>query len=98
MCVVPQPSRTASTKVQGLTESSFSENGGKLFNALPKSMRNLTNVVSVTLWGIPKELLIVRYQLIVTQGLSFLKVLHHYTDLWSKFGKKLSQILEPRSS
>ena len=30
--------------MQGLIESSFSVHGGKLFNALPKSIRNLTNV------------------------------------------------------
>ena len=44
VCVVPRPLRNASTKVQGLVDSSFSVHGGNLFNALPKSIRNLTNV------------------------------------------------------
>ena len=44
MCVVPLPSKTASSKVKGLVEASFTVHGGNLFNTLPKSIRNLTNV------------------------------------------------------
>ena len=44
MCVVPPPLTTASAKVKGLVEASFTVHAGHLFNALPKSIRNLTNV------------------------------------------------------
>ena len=44
MCVVRLPLNSASTKVQGLVEASFAIHGGNLFNALPKSIRNLSNV------------------------------------------------------
>ena len=41
VCVVPRPLKTASTEVQGLVHASFAVHGGNLFNALPKSTRNL---------------------------------------------------------
>ena len=44
VCVVPRPLKTASTEVQGLVHASFAVHGGNLFNALPKPIRNLTNV------------------------------------------------------
>ena len=44
MCVVRLPLNSASSKVQGLVEASFAIHGGNLFNTLPKSIRNLTNV------------------------------------------------------
>ena len=44
MCVVRLPLNSASTKVQGLVGASFAIHGGNLSYALPKSIRNLTNV------------------------------------------------------
>lgn len=44
VCVVPRPQNTASCKVQGLVEASLVVHGGNLFNTLPKSIRNLTDV------------------------------------------------------
>ena len=43
-CVVPRPTTTASAEVQRLKEGSFCVNGPKLFNSLPKSLRNLKDV------------------------------------------------------
>ena len=47
MCAVPQPSRTAD-KLRNLLDGSFCINGGNLFNSLPKSTRNITNVETLT--------------------------------------------------
>ena len=44
VCEIPRISSNSPTKVQTLLEGSFCINGGKLFNAIPKSMRNLTDV------------------------------------------------------
>ena len=41
-CVVPKLSNTLPSDVQRLKEGSFCVNGAKLFNSLPKSIRNLT--------------------------------------------------------
>ena len=43
-CLVPKPISTASAEVQQLKEGSFCVNGVKLFNSLPKSLRNLKDV------------------------------------------------------
>ena len=42
-CTVPSVNRNAPKKIQTLRESSFSVNGTRLFNVLPKKLRNLTN-------------------------------------------------------
>ena len=42
-CTVPSVNRNAPEKIQTLRESSFSVNGTRLFNVLPKKLRNLTN-------------------------------------------------------
>jgi ribonuclease P/MRP protein subunit RPP40 len=44
LCEIPHISSNSPTKVQRLLEGSFCINGGNLFNAIPKSIRNLTNV------------------------------------------------------
>ena len=43
-CIVPKIITTASTEVQQLKEGSFCVNGAKLFNSLPKTLRNLKDV------------------------------------------------------
>ena len=44
LCVIPSVSKTASARVQTLREGSLCVNGPKLFNILPPSIRNITNV------------------------------------------------------
>ena len=44
MCVVSLPLKNAPAEVKRLVEASFTVHAGNLFNALPKSIRNLTNV------------------------------------------------------
>ena len=44
LCVVPHISTSIPTKVQRLLEGSFCIHGAKLFNTIPKSIRNLTDV------------------------------------------------------
>ena len=48
LCEIPHISSNAPAKVQQLIEGSFCVNGGKLFNAIPKSIRNLTDVDVLT--------------------------------------------------
>jgi hypothetical protein len=48
VCFVPKPLSTASAAVQAIREGSFNVNGAKLFNALPKSIRNLEDVDLLT--------------------------------------------------
>ena len=43
-CVVPRPNTSASAQTQQLKEGSFCVNGAKLFNSLPKTLRNLKDV------------------------------------------------------
>ena len=43
-CIVPPVSRTASSRVQSLSEGSLCVNGARLFNTLPANIRNMTNV------------------------------------------------------
>ena len=50
-CVVPKPTTTASAEIQRLKEGSFCVNGPKLFNSLPKSLRNLKDVDLSTFKG-----------------------------------------------
>ena len=48
VCVVPQPASSTPVKLRNLLDGSFCINGGNLFNSLPKSIRNLTNVDTLT--------------------------------------------------
>jgi hypothetical protein len=48
VCVIPPPPNSSPTYVQRLIEGGFCVNGGNLFNSLPKSIRNLTNVDVLT--------------------------------------------------
>ena len=53
LCNIPVLSNTAPAKIRILREGSLGMNGTKLFNALPKHIRNLTNV---SLLGFKKNL------------------------------------------
>ena len=43
-CIIPKRITTASAEIQQLKEGSFCVNGAKLFNSLPKALRNLKDV------------------------------------------------------
>ena len=57
VCEIPRILSNSPTKVQTLLEGSFCINGGKLFNAIPKSIRNLTDVDVTTFKKKPDEFL-----------------------------------------